>query len=321
MATTYYLSPITYILQQVFSNLGYMAAQGTAYIYSAGTTTPATTYTDNTGLVANANPIVLSQAGRIVNSGQSAPVAVWAASGQVHKLIVFDTSGNQLIYLDNLALINDPGSSSSSLQTLLGTAPSSAASPTGVALVANALMSFANIAAMRAYGAPSLTSGQTLIAAVQGGSTNADGLAALFYWNATSTATDNGLTIITPTGVATGRWLVVPQQGFPLLQNIQKANYTTVLSDGNNSLYSDGSVADTWTIAANASVAYPIGTTLTFVNDSVGGSNAMTIAITSDTLVWAATAGTGSRTLAAGGMASALKVTSTRWIINGGGLT
>jgi hypothetical protein len=320
MATTYYLSPITYILQQVFTNVGVVGAGASAYIYSAGTTTPATTATDNTGAVSNANPIVLSSAGRIVNAGQSAPVAVWAVSGQVHKLVVSDALGNQLIYLDNLALINDPAATSS-LQTLLGTVPSSAASPAGVALVANALMSFANFAAMRAYGAPSLTSGQTLIAAVQGGATNADGIAALFYWNATSTATDNALTVITPTGVATGRWLVIPQQGFPLLQNVQKGNYTTVLADANNSLYSDGSVAATWTIAANASVAYPIGTALTFANDLTGGSNAMAIAIATDTLIWAATAGTGTRSLAAGGLASALKVASARWIINGGGLT
>lgn len=77
--------------------------------------------------------------------------------------------------------------------------------------------------------------------------------------------------------------------------------------------------ARTWTIPANSSVPYPIGTTLTFVNDN--GAGALTIAINTDTL-WLAGAGTtGSRTLAANGVATAVKITSTSWQINGSGLT
>jgi hypothetical protein len=45
------------------------------------------------------------------------------------------------------------------------------------------------------------------------------------------------------------------------------------------------------------------------------------VAITSDTLVLAGPGTTGSRTLAASGIATATKVTSTRWIIAGVGLT
>jgi hypothetical protein len=74
--------------------------------------------------------------------------------------------------------------------------------------------------------------------------------------------------------------------------------------------------ARTWTIPANASVAYPIGTVITFDNDV--GAGALTIAITTDTLVLVGAAGsTGSRTLAAGGRATAIKVTATRWRISG----
>ncbi len=47
----------------------------------------------------------------------------------------------------------------------------------------------------------------------------------------------------------------------------------------------------------------------------------ITIAITSDTLVFAGDGTIGSRTLAASGMATAVKITSTRWIISGSGLT
>jgi hypothetical protein len=47
----------------------------------------------------------------------------------------------------------------------------------------------------------------------------------------------------------------------------------------------------------------------------------VTIAINSDTLVLAGAGTTGSRTLAANGMATALKIASTTWIISGSGLT
>jgi hypothetical protein len=50
-------------------------------------------------------------------------------------------------------------------------------------------------------------------------------------------------------------------------------------------------------------------------------SSAVTIAITSDTMYLAATGSTGSRTLAQYGTATALKIASTTWLINGNGLT
>ena len=70
---------------------------------------------------------------------------------------------------------------------------------------------------------------------------------------------------------------------------------------------------------ANSSVAYPIGTALTFVNQASAG--VMTIAITTDTMRLAGAGTTGSRTLAANGIATAIKVTSTEWLISGTGLT
>lgn len=106
-----------------------------------------------------------------------------------------------------------------------------------------------------------------------------------------------------------------------VVQNSESANYTTVLTDAGKHLYhpSADTTARTFTIDSNANVAYPIGTTITFVNDTSGG--VITIAITSDTLVLAGAGSTGSRSLAASGVATALKITSTRWIINGTGLT
>jgi hypothetical protein len=108
-------------------------------------------------------------------------------------------------------------------------------------------------------------------------------------------------------------------KGMP--QNAQSAAYNLVLADAGKSIYHPASdaVARTFTIPANASVAYDIGTCINFDNEV--GAGAVTIAITTDTLVLDGTGATGSRTLAAGGTATARKVTSTRWRISGVGLT
>lgn len=104
-------------------------------------------------------------------------------------------------------------------------------------------------------------------------------------------------------------------------QNSQSAAYTLVLADaGHHILHpSADTTARTMTIPANSSVAYPIGTALTFVNQASAG--VMTIAITTDTMRLAGAGTTGSRTLAANGIATAIKVTSTEWLISGTGLT
>ncbi len=77
--------------------------------------------------------------------------------------------------------------------------------------------------------------------------------------------------------------------------------------------------SQTVTIPANGSVAFPIGTAVTFI----AGPSATTvlIAITTDTMYLGGIGTTGTRTLAAYGMATAVKVASTTWFINGTGLT
>lgn len=118
-----------------------------------------------------------------------------------------------------------------------------------------------------------------------------------------------------------GTGLDVDAAGFRgVPQNSQSGNYTCVAADaGKHILHpSGGGSGDTFTIPANGSVAYEIGTTLTFVNRD---SNAVSIAITTDTLYLAGTGTTGTRTLAENGVATAIKVESTVWIISGSGLT
>ena len=77
--------------------------------------------------------------------------------------------------------------------------------------------------------------------------------------------------------------------------------------------------ARVFTIPSNAGVAFPIGTAVTFVNQNAAG--VVTIAITTDVMRLAGAGTTGSRTLAANGVATAIKLTATEWIISGSGLT
>lgn len=133
-----------------------------------------------------------------------------------------------------------------------------------------------------------------------------------------SGATLNGTTVyggsVTP---ATNTVDSVGYTGMP--QNSQSANYPLVASDAGKTIVhpiSDNNPR-TFTIPANGSVAYPVGTTITFINMI----NTVTIAITTDTMYLAGTGTTGSRSLAAYGIATAVKVSSTAWIISGNGLT
>jgi hypothetical protein len=102
--------------------------------------------------------------------------------------------------------------------------------------------------------------------------------------------------------------------------NSQSAAYTAVLADSGKCIFhpSTDANARTFTIPANSSVAYPIGTAISFVNMT---SQVVSIAITTDTMYLAGTGTTGTRSLAQYGTATALKMTSTTWIISGAGLT
>lgn len=104
-------------------------------------------------------------------------------------------------------------------------------------------------------------------------------------------------------------------------QNSQSAAYTLVLADSGKQILhpSADTTARIFTIPANGSVAFPIGTAVTFINQNAAGI--ITISITTDTMRLAGAGTTGSRTLNANGIATAVKTTSTEWIISGTGLT
>ena len=104
--------------------------------------------------------------------------------------------------------------------------------------------------------------------------------------------------------------------------------YTLVAADAGKHIYS--TATRTITIPGNATggsqVAFPIGATIVFANATGTTLTLSMDATTTDTCLLSSagtsmTGGSGSRTLAAFGMATLLKITSTSWIISGNGLT
>jgi hypothetical protein len=100
----------------------------------------------------------------------------------------------------------------------------------------------------------------------------------------------------------------------------KSAAYTFVMADAHSVFLhpSADTTARIWTIPANSAVAFPIGVPLTFVNQDNAG--ALTIAITTDIMRFT-NGTTGSRTIAENGIATALKLTATEWLISGVNVT
>ena len=125
-----------------------------------------------------------------------------------------------------------------------------------------------------------------------------------------ATFTGNADTATVSTGANGVGYMGLPQN------SATTGAYGVLAADAGKHIYS--TATRTITIPANATIAMPIGATIVFV--AATGAT-VTISITSDTMYLAGTGTTGSRTLAAFGVATAIKITSTSWIISGNGLT
>ena len=140
-------------------------AGGLMYTYKAGTTDPATTYSDDAGTT-NTNPIVLDSDGQC---------DLFLDDAVSYRIILKNSAGVTQFDKDRIA-----------------------------SLGSTQVQSFNSIAALR------LRSGTTIANAAKtlGYYSAGDGGGNSFYWDGTSTATDNGGTVIKPTAVSgAGRWL------------------------------------------------------------------------------------------------------------------
>ena len=142
-------------------------AGGLMYTYKAGTTDPATTYSDDSGTT-NTNPIQLDSDGQC---------DLFLDDAVSYRIILKNSAGVTQFDKDRIA-----------------------------SLGSTQVQSFNSIAALR------LRSGTTIANAAKtlGYYAAGDGGGNSFYWDSTSTATDNAGTVIKPTAVSgAGRWLAV----------------------------------------------------------------------------------------------------------------
>jgi hypothetical protein len=96
-------------------------------------------------------------------------------------------------------------------------------------------------------------------------------------------------------------------------QNIQSANYTLTIDDAGKQIFHPASdtVSRVYTIPANSSVAFSIGTVVLFTVEN--GARNVSVAITSDTLV-NANGLTGTITVPSNDTLACIKVTNTKWM-------
>lgn len=191
--------------------------------------------------------------------------------------------------------------------TIFGALTGNASTATKLATARNingvAFDGTADITVTASAAAGSLT-GNALAAGVTSSSLTSVGTLTSLNVSGTATVTTLTATNVTVGGQKAG-YLTVPQR--------LQGSYTLGATDSAMHLYNDtGGV--TWTIPANSVVPFDIGTTITFAN---GGGAAITIAITSDTLIQNKVGAKTSLTLAPYGMAVALKVSATKWMISG----
>jgi len=90
-----FLSPVGGAAAQFFNNDGIPLSGGKLYTYTAGTTTPQTTYTTSAGTIAHANPIVLNSSGR-VSSGE-----IWLIATP-YKFVINDSASALIGTYDNI---------------------------------------------------------------------------------------------------------------------------------------------------------------------------------------------------------------------------
>jgi hypothetical protein len=275
------------------------------------------TYTAGTGLTLATNQFSITNTGTAGTYGSASQVPVLTTNAQGQVTSVTNTA------------IAIAGSAVS------GNISGNAANVTGTVAVANGgtdLTSGTSGGVLYFSGTSALASSAALVAnaLVIGGGAGA----------APATVT-TGTGVVTALGVNTGSSGAIVTQGGAIIsattvndsagtgytigyrrmpQNNQAAagTYTLVLADDGKHVYLTGGTTNTLTVPANASVAFPIGTVITVVNNNSG---ACTITGPASSLQLANGALATSRTLATKGMATMIKVGTDLWFVSGAGVT
>ena len=306
----------------IVNGTGVPYANAKAYFYITLTSTPKNTFSDSALTTPNANPVVADA------NGVFGPI--YLNTDALYR-VTLNTSADVLIYTqDNIgpdtllvagaASLTAANTFTGASQKLSSTEPRLILDETDGGTDKRLWDLDVQTAVLKLRTRTDVDgAGKDVLSVTRGTGT---AITAIVYGNATDIPTHNfGGSFLANTTVldeaSTAQY--VGYKDIP--QNSQSAAYQLVLADrGKHILHPSADVtARVFTIPANASVAFPTGTAVTFINQNAAG--VITIAITTDTMRLAGAGTTGSRTLAANGIATAIKLTSTEWIISGTGLT
>jgi len=100
-----FLSPVGGAAAQFFDNNGNPLTGGKLFTYSAGTTTPAASYTSSSGNVAHTNPIILDSAGRVPGG------EIWLDGATQYKFVLKTSADVLIATYDNVWGIGAAGGS------------------------------------------------------------------------------------------------------------------------------------------------------------------------------------------------------------------
>ena len=124
---------------------------------------------------------------------------------------------------------------------------------------------------------------------------------------------------LTPDTLTANRTVTIPDAAFTVgyINAPQSTNTTLALTDQGKHVYFTGGSTATLTVPTNASVAFPIGTTILVVNNNSGNLTISGAGVTFQL----ANGATGNRTVATKGLATCLKVDTDTWYVSGAGVT
>jgi len=274
-------------LQPAIDSDGAPIAGATWNFYDTGTTTPRNVFSDSAATVSLGSILTADATGRFD--------VAFVDDANPTRAILKDAGGATLLDIDPVTVSSGGGTIVSSIDVSGGTTGLTTSdgpvTSSGTITVAGTLA-----VANGGTGATNATNARLGLSAAKSGA------------NTDITSLEDGTTIAAGGTIAATS---VGYRGLPLSGQTQGAGITLALTDAGKRV---ANTTGGWTIPANASIAFPVDTVIGLYNNS---SSTQTVAITTDTLRWAGTTSTGTRTVAAYGWCWITKVASTEWSASG----
>lgn len=255
--------------------------------YATGTLTPRNVFADSAYVTSLGSQETADAAGRFV--------PIFVNDSTPTRAILKDAGGATILDLDPATVSSGAGSIVSSVDVSGGT---TGLTSSGGPVTSSGTITLGGMLAVASGG----TGGASAAAARNNLSAAKSGA------NTDITSLQDGATIAAGGTIAASS---IGYRGLPASSQTTGSAITLALTDAGKRV---PNTLGGWVIPANASVAFPQDTVIALYNNS---SSPQTVSITTDTLRWAGTTSTGTRTVAAYGWCWITKVAATEWSASG----